>query len=85
MNRQDNSDERGKVGEKLLLTMAEAAQLLSISERTLWRWSRCGLAPRPISIGLGTRSAVRFRRSELITWVDDGCPRVDQIEKRSAR
>ena len=60
-----------------LLTTAEAAKLAGVGERTWWRWTRCGLAPRPISIGLGTRPAVRYRRSDLLQWIDAGCPRVD--------
>jgi predicted DNA-binding transcriptional regulator AlpA len=56
-----------------LLTTAEAAKLLSIGERTLWRHSRCGVAPEPVKIG-GT---VRYRRSQLLAWIVAGCPRVD--------
>ena len=28
-------------------------------------------------IGLGLRPALRFNRSELLEWIDSGCPRVD--------
>jgi len=61
-----------------LLTTAAAAELLSIGERTLWRWSRSGIAPAPIKIGGGPRAAVRFRRRELVEWLEAGCPRVDR-------
>jgi len=77
MDRQGNSDERGNTDERLLLTTAEAAELLSIGERTLWRWSRSGICPRPISIGIGPRPAVRYGRDELLDWIRAGCPRVD--------
>ena len=60
-----------------LLTTRQAAELLSIGERTLWRWSRSGICPRPVQIGNGLRPAVRYRRTELEQWVADGCPRVD--------
>jgi len=60
-----------------LLTTAEAARLVNVGERTWWRWSRCGIAPRPIKIGFGKNGAVRFRRSEVMDWIDRGCPRVD--------
>jgi excisionase family DNA binding protein len=60
-----------------LLTTKQAAELLAVGERTLWRWSRSGLAPRPVKIGLGPRAAVRFRRAELMTWLAAGCPRTD--------
>ncbi|HEY4759561.1 MAG TPA: helix-turn-helix domain-containing protein [Thermoguttaceae bacterium] len=54
-----------------LLTTAEAARLLSMGERTLWRHSRSGAAPAPVKIG-GT--LVRYRRSELLDWIEAGCP-----------
>jgi len=56
-----------------LLTTAEAARLLGIGERTLWRHSRSGEAPAPVSIG----GAVRYRRSEILEWITAGCPRID--------
>jgi excisionase family DNA binding protein len=56
-----------------LLTRAQAARLLGIGERTLWRHSRSGAAPAPVMIG-GT---VRYRRAELLAWIADGCPRID--------
>jgi predicted DNA-binding transcriptional regulator AlpA len=57
-----------------LLTTKQAAALVACGERTLWRWSRSGVAPRPVKIGA---SAVRYRRDEYLEWIDDGCPRVD--------
>jgi len=56
-----------------LLTSRQAAKLLAIGERTLWRWTRSGQAPAPIHIGIGPRAAVRFRRSDLLAWIDGGC------------
>ena len=58
-----------------LLTTAEAARLCRVGERTLWRWSRSGVAPKPIKIG-GT--AVRYRRDEYLDWIADGCPQVQK-------
>jgi len=60
-----------------LLTTAEAARLVNVGERTLWRWSRCGIAPRPVKIGTGKTGAVRYRRDEYLAWIRAGCPRVD--------
>ena len=56
-----------------LLTTREAAKLLGIGERTLWRHSRSGAAPAPVTIG----GAVRYRRSEILDWIAAGCPRVN--------
>ena len=61
-----------------LLTTKEAARLLSIGERTLWRWSRSGRAPQPIKIGDGLRPAVRYSRDALLNWVEAECPRLDE-------
>lgn len=61
-----------------LLTTGEAARLAGCGERTFWAWSRSGLAPAPLKIGLGLRPAVRYRRSELLQWIQEGCPRVDK-------
>lgn len=53
-----------------LLTTRQAAELLGIGERTLWRYANCGYAPVPVKIG----GAVRFRRGELLAWIEAGCP-----------
>lgn len=63
------------VGVELLKT-SEAARLANIGQRTLWRWSRSGLAPAPVKIGLGPRPSVRFVRAEFVEWIEAGCPRV---------
>jgi predicted DNA-binding transcriptional regulator AlpA len=55
-----------------LLTAKEAAALVNCGERTLWRWSRSGVAPAPVKIGA---SAVRYRRDEYLDWIAAGCPR----------
>lgn len=60
-----------------LLTSKQAAELCGIGERTLWRWSRSGLAPVPVKIGHGPRAAVRFRRADLMAWIQAGCPRTN--------
>lgn len=64
-----------------LLTVKQAAQLCGIGTRTLWRWSRSGIAPAPIKIGRGLRAAVRYRRQDLLAWIADGCPRVERGHK----
>jgi excisionase family DNA binding protein len=62
-----------------LLTTAEAAQLLNIGERTLWRHSHSGVAPAPVAIG-GT---CRYRRAEIMAWIAAGCTRIDRIDGRA--
>ena len=65
-----------------LLTSRQAAELLAVGERSLWRWSRSGICPSPVKIGSGPRAAVRFRRAELVEWAAAGCPRVDGRDGR---
>lgn len=60
-----------------LLTTKQAAQLCGIGERTLWGWSRRGLAPPPIQIGDGTRRMVKYSRQVYLEWIAGGCKRVD--------
>lgn len=60
-----------------LLTTKQAAELAGCGERTWWAWSRSGLAPKPLTIGLGSRPAVRYRRGDVLQWIADGCPRCD--------
>ena len=63
-----------------LLTTAQAAWLLGIGPRTLWRYSRAGTAPAPIQCG----HAVRYRRSELLAWIRQGCPRLRKSENEQS-
>jgi predicted DNA-binding transcriptional regulator AlpA len=60
-----------------LLSIKQAAELCGCGERTLWRWSRSGVAPKPVKLGAGTRAAKRYQRDTLLEWIRQGCPRVD--------
>jgi len=64
-----------------LLTAGQAAELLAIGQRTLWRWSRSGICPAPVKIGRGLRAAVRYRRAELLDWIANGCPRAERGQR----
>ena len=54
----------------LLLPAAEAAKLLSISERHFYKLHSSGRVPRPIRLG----RAVRWRADELRDWLAAGAP-----------
>lgn len=56
--------------EPLLWTAEDVARELRVSLRTIRRLDAEGKLPRPIQIG----RAVRWRRLEVLAWVDDGCP-----------
>ena len=65
-----------------LLTTRQAAELCGVGERTFWRWSRCGIAPRPIKIGDGRQGAVRYFRRAIMAWLEAGCPRTNGRPER---
>ena len=54
-----------------LLNVKEVSEMLGISERTIYRLADAGDMPQPVKLG----AAVRWRRQELETWVDEGCPK----------
>lgn len=54
----------------LLIDAKQAAKLLKISERHLWRMADSGKMPRPVRIG----NAVRWSLEGLTKWVKAGCP-----------
>ncbi len=56
--------------QSLLLTAREAAALCSVGVSTLYRLAAARKVPRPVRIG----GAVRWRRAELLAWLDAGCP-----------
>lgn len=65
-----------------LLTTADVAKLLSCGERTVWRWSRSGAMPSPLKLNPGRQGAVRFRRADIMEWIEAGCPRTDGRARR---
>jgi excisionase family DNA binding protein len=54
-----------------LITAVQLAELLSISERTLYRLKSTGQLPKPISLG----GSVRWRITEVRSWIAQGCPK----------
>lgn len=56
----------------LLLTEAQAADVLSLSARKVWELAARGAIPC-IKIG----AVKRYRPTDLQKWVNDGCPDTD--------
>lgn len=54
-----------------LLDVGGVAALLRCSRRHVYRLSDAARMPRPVRLG----SLVRWRRAELMRWLDDGCPK----------
>lgn len=57
----------------LLINSKEAAKLLKVSPRTLWRMQTSGEMPAPIRLG----RAVRWSAEVLKKWVEAGCPPIE--------
>ena len=72
--------EEPNMSEPVLLTVKEVAEMLGLSERTVYRLADMGKMPRPVKIG----AAVRWRRSELDTWIEDGCPTSPRKAKKNS-
>ena len=56
--------------ERLLVTARDVAQMLSISERSVWRLVAAGYIQRPIRL----RGATRFRKADVERVAAEGCP-----------
>lgn len=56
--------------ERLVLSAAETAELLGISQRHLWKLHATQQLPRPVRFG----RCVRWRTGELERWLGAGCP-----------
>lgn len=52
-----------------LLTAEDLAQMLKVSERTLWRLLSAGRIPNAVHIGGSTR----WRLAEIQEWIAGGC------------
>jgi predicted DNA-binding transcriptional regulator AlpA len=50
-----------------LLNEKEAGRFLSMSYRTLQSWRSAGEGPSYLKLG----RSIRYRRSDLLTWVDE--------------
>ena len=53
----------------LILTSREAQELLKIGRTKLWELTRKNAIPA-YRVGTGRTSALRYKRSELIAWLD---------------
>lgn len=71
MNKSEQtSDSPSQNRKAALITAAELAALMQISQRTLWRLLSAGKVIEPVRIGGNTR----WRLSEVERWIANGCP-----------
>lgn len=63
-----------------LIDVEAVAAMLSVSRRHIYSLANAGRMPRPRKIG----RLVRWSRSEIHSWVADGCPEVDSPKRHAA-
>lgn len=56
--------------ESLLMTADEVARSMNVAVRSIWRWRSCRQIPEPVIVA----GSVRWRRQELMDWINRGCP-----------
>ncbi|QDU57514.1 helix-turn-helix transcriptional regulator [Aeoliella mucimassa] len=59
----------------MMMTAEEIAHCLQVSVRTIWRLKAKGDLPKSVKVG----RAVRWRRSDILTWIEQGCPATDSL------
>ena len=57
-----------------LMNVNQVAHFLGVSTRQVWNLRADGLLPQPVRLGRSSR----WRGTELIAWVDAGCPSRDE-------
>lgn len=65
----------------MLITVEEFAKLMRTSVRSIWRWNSAHAIPKPVRVG----RAVRWRREEVMEWINAGCPSVTSRDNGSRR
>lgn len=60
-----------KDGTSLLISTQAVADLAGVSVRSIQRWVEKGHMPKP----LRANGRSRWRRSVIVKWVEEGCPR----------
>jgi len=53
-----------------LMTTEEVAGILRLRPSTIGNWRKQGMGPPYIKVTSGRTSDVRYRRSELLTWLE---------------
>jgi excisionase family DNA binding protein len=59
----------------MMMTVDEIATCLGISSRTVWRLKAKGDLPKSLKIG----RAVRWKKSDILAWIEKGCPASESI------
>ena len=52
-----------------LLTINDVAEILKISQRSIWRLVASGKLVAPLRVG----GSIRWKREDIREWIDSGC------------
>ena len=63
--------------ESLMIGVKELAAMIQRSTRSIWRDTSSGKLPKPVRLG----GSARWRRKEIIAWIDAGCPSREKWEE----
>ena len=66
-----------KSSTRILITVTELSEILSLSPSTIWRMDSKGELPEPLRLN----RTVRWRADEIQLWIDAGCPSRSIFEK----
>jgi len=80
-SRSETDQSKTEQPEPLLLSAKALAAALSIGVRTLWRLDAMGKTPRAVKVG----RAKRWRRQEILEWIEAGCPERREWDARYVR
>ena len=64
--------------DRVLMDVGELSRMLDVSTRTLWRLLSAGQLVEPIKLGGSTR----WRRSDVESWIEAGCPAPSSDNKK---
>ena len=68
MSEHKKTENKGNDRDEKLLTIADVAEMLRVSPKTIYNWAYRNLIPR---IKLG-RGLLRFRRADILLWIEAG-------------
>lgn len=58
------------MSEQILLNRKEVTALIGLSRSQIYALVKLGRFPEPLRLGDGPKGAVRWRKSEVLAWVD---------------
>lgn len=74
---EENRDAAGNA-DSPLMDVKEAARMLRISESMFYKMNKKGKTPPAVMVG----KLRRWRKKDLLKWIDDGCPAAGTDGKR---